>query len=261
MTQDRFLQLMANPELLSGITLEELRTLVLAYPYASNLRYLLAIKAAQVQHPEEARFIQAAATYSLNRKCLFLAIMPMKLTPVALATVEKEPVLELKPIETVQKELLARVPFGMKSEVAEKVVARELEIPKVAPEPDIRMDMPETMEKQSFRAWFVQFHPPVLSREPQADPAPETAPALEPTPEPMPPARKKAEKVQALSGIAQSLAEKSVSENEGIMSETLAKLLAQQGYRDKAIHMYQRLSLVFPEKSDYFAAQIEKLKK
>ena len=60
---------------------------------------------------------------------------------------------------------------------------------------------------------------------------------------------------------AQQLAEKSVSENKEILSETLARLYAQQGYRDKAIAMYMRLGLAFPEKSAYFAAEIEKLKK
>ena len=60
---------------------------------------------------------------------------------------------------------------------------------------------------------------------------------------------------------AQELAERSVAENKDVISETLARLLAKQGYRDKAINMYERLCLAFPEKSPYFAAEIEKLKK
>ena len=62
-------------------------------------------------------------------------------------------------------------------------------------------------------------------------------------------------------GIAQVLAERSVSENKDVISETLARLFARQGYREKAIHMYERLILTFPEKSSYFAAEIDKLKK
>ena len=38
-------------------------------------------------------------------------------------------------------------------------------------------------------------------------------------------------------------------------------IYAQQGYYQKAIQMYEILKLHFPEKSCYFAAQIESLQK
>ena len=44
-----------------------------------------------------------------------------------------------------------------------------------------------------------------------------------------------------------------------IISETLAELMAKQGYTEKAIEMYNRLSLLFPEKNSYFASKIEDL--
>ncbi|MEI7499315.1 MAG: hypothetical protein WCK84_02605 [Bacteroidota bacterium] len=49
-------------------------------------------------------------------------------------------------------------------------------------------------------------------------------------------------------------------DDEEIVSETLAKLYATQGNISKAVHVYQKLSLLNQEKSRYFAAQIENLK-
>jgi hypothetical protein len=56
------------------------------------------------------------------------------------------------------------------------------------------------------------------------------------------------------------LAAKSLETDYEIISEPLADIYAAQGLIDKAIEMYQRLSLHIPEKSDFFAAKIEKLR-
>ncbi len=56
------------------------------------------------------------------------------------------------------------------------------------------------------------------------------------------------------------LDEESEDEAGKFITETLAKIYVTQGYFSKAINIYEKLSLQYPEKSAYFASRIEKIK-
>ena len=60
--------------------------------------------------------------------------------------------------------------------------------------------------------------------------------------------------------VVEDISKPFIEEKGGFVTETLAKIYISQGYYSKAIDIYEKLSLKFPEKSSYFASQIEKVK-
>jgi hypothetical protein len=58
----------------------------------------------------------------------------------------------------------------------------------------------------------------------------------------------------------ENLAEASTKLHANLLSESFAKILAQQGKKGMATEIYEKLALKFPEKRAYFADLIEKLK-
>lgn len=59
---------------------------------------------------------------------------------------------------------------------------------------------------------------------------------------------------------APNIAKMSLADNDGFVTETLARVYMKQGHFDKAIKTYEKLSLKIPEKSAFFASQIEVIK-
>lgn len=60
---------------------------------------------------------------------------------------------------------------------------------------------------------------------------------------------------------ARRLAAKSIAMGDNVITETFALVLAIQGNKKKAIEIYEKLCLKYPEKKPYFAGKIEELRK
>ena len=77
--------------------------------------------------------------------------------------------------------------------------------------------------------------------------------------------RKKAKKAKKAAKepnlVVEQVVRRSIMENDHLASETLAELLIAQMQYQKAISVYKRLILKFPEKKAFFADKISNLKK
>lgn len=291
MTQERFLQIIQTPDLLAGISFEEIKTLALAYPAAHNLRILLALKAQQTDHPEFKKQLATAAAYSLDRNKLFMLFVPAPIVPQQVLA--EEEILELKPIEDIKKELESKMPREKTTTMKEKAKASALDAPvgntgktepaeviasEQVPPPDTPPADPVALTAPgvlSDARWISLSVLPTLRQvaaNREAAEPPDSRVASELTALPSDSKEQADEKIESeqpdaqvqedSGGIsAQELAERSVQLREVVASETFARLLARQGYIEKAVTMYEKLRLLFPEKSDYFAAEIKKLKK
>ncbi len=136
--------------------------------------------------------------------------------------------------------------------------AKELQLPTPNRTNSITLEITNEEEvihpvpKTSFNSWLKQFPPPEVHSLSVHFPDKEVEgeDAEEAVDDPLSPVKDEAREVAA----------RSIAEDFGVASETLAALLESQGLYDKAIDMYERLCLQYPEKNSFFAAKIESLR-
>ena len=238
-------QLINHPEQMNRETLYELRSLLALHPYYQTAR-LLMLQNLYLLH--DATFdaeLRKAAVYFSDRKVLF------NLVEAAHYQLGKEP--ETAPAEaneenrtiTLINDFLESIP---KEEAEEKVAAGQKRKPTPA---DAAIDYVSYLldvEKEE--------------NEPQQEPQMKGQDLIDNF------IQNEGGKIKLKDEIDYTPEEYDLSDKndeneaeEGIFTETLAKIYIKQGRYDKALEIIQRLNLLYPKKNAYFADQIRFLEK
>ena len=100
MTAENFSYYLKNPGHLYKVSYQELKSLVVQYPYCQNLRYLLVTKS-QIENSEEyQKDLAIASTYHIDRSHLYQLIHQLENTESAESFVLEEDYLELKDLSS-----------------------------------------------------------------------------------------------------------------------------------------------------------------
>lgn len=253
MNKDTFLRLVQNPHQISDDDLEKLEDVIKIFPYCS-LAYMLIAQG----HFERASMLASqklrmAAAYALDRetlKDLLLEEEPLETNAVAEAiptTATPTPSNDPDELESLMSEssrvyMHDQLLDPIKSHLDERFKVLNsseeetppLELGKLNEDENVIERFSERLKKSVQRDIIDHF----IKSEPRIS--------------------------TFNRGEKDAFTDRDLSENSirppEIISENLANILIKQGKVDKAIEIYEKLSLKFPEKKAYFASRIEDLK-
>ncbi len=287
MNKESYIQYLNNPTLLDSKTESELLALAVKYPFSQTTQILLYLNLLKNSNEEHKRQLSVAATYCIDRKILKIKTDEIlnfhrekvqveeiaapgvnkqiedKTTSIELSVeIEAEVV---KPLEIIQdtdekndiakKEIKDEVHIIEKKQIITelpKEIIKDEQIIEVYAKQEIASTTKEELvkvEKNEIKPEFIHVKekPTQIEKEEIIEKFIKEQPKIQ-TP--------LADKEYPEKEIDKN----SLVENEDFVSETLALVYEKQGYFTKAIKIYEKLSLENPEKSSFFANQIEKLK-
>jgi tetratricopeptide (TPR) repeat protein len=179
-----------------------------------------------------------------NREALFTLLYQQKPTK---TKVEAPKVIE-KP-ETISQEIILEAPSkptktkveAPKATEKTETISQEINLEALAKLTKTKVEAPKVIEKPETISQEIKLKAPskkeIIDQFIRTSPAirrPETKVATDETP----------------------LVDHSIDEKYDLVSETLAELYLQQGAKEKAVKVYQKLILIYPEKISFFAARI-----
>ena len=277
MNKEEFIDIMHHPDKLDSTTLDGLRTLVNEFPYAATARILLSVNQYKEKNVRYESELRTTAIYAGDRGMLKKHIdrAGEQNVRIVLPDEEAHPSTseQLKPTEKVQsevdrEEVKPKMTDLSGEEVKESpIVPPKEQVGKPESEADISMSIQELKD-------IVNRHIDELEKERLLENEPVALPSFDETEDDSGKPKSKDEILNEFIRNQPSIsrpkaaffnpaekARESIVDQESIISETLATIYYDQGHLQKAVKIYQKLSLKYPEKSTYFAALIKKAEK
>ncbi|MHA7101621.1 hypothetical protein [Roseivirga pacifica] len=293
MERERFNTLLQDPAKITNNDIKALNEYRKKYPYFQGLYVIVAKALQQREHPKTEAFIKKAAIYSADRSYLKGIIegeytfpsKPNKVTTQQVKSEEKEEVKqEEKVIPKAEKkpdtQTAASEQQPEKQPVTQKESKPEAKVEAPKPAPKAEAQKPE--EYDELKATKLRIEALLRGELPEEEKPTETPQApVEDNPAKAKTKRAKASQVDIIQKFIdtdprfdakskgnpyeetepqEDLSQKNLKNSEEFFTETMAELMLKQKKYKKAINIYEKLGLKFPEKSAYFARQIEKVK-
>jgi|GEM_PF-789451 len=244
MRSEKFVDFLNRPEKLNTATASYFRKLAGQYPYCQPLRFVLAKNLQLFKSSDYELHVNQAAAMAYERR-MFQSYMagrnPLKTEGPASQGFGVKKKSSLWPLWL--NELLGqkkqKTPTVANTTKNSQVVAAE-QLPKVKSDPSLKAPYPESKpepntETYSRKRNFDHLIQKFITENPRIGAYNPNIPS-------------------------DNLAEKNLIQPEEIGTETLAAIYERQGFKAKAIAVYEKLSLKYPEKSSYFAQKISSLK-
>jgi tetratricopeptide (TPR) repeat protein len=260
MQKDELLTYIRYPGKLNRETLDKILEVMEQYPFFQTAR-LLALKNRFLIGDEGYQTeIETAAVFVSDRRVLYDLIYPLTEVPAAETTTDSDTATphtqhdnitdppswqwqELELADTAETELVPEISqdidtnYGKEETHKSAQPGPDSDLLTLDTDPEYKEETPADTEKNTGQiSKGKELIDKFIEANPRLQPRQDTQPHMD-------------------------ISEDSVKENDGIFTDTLAKIYIKQGLYSKAIFAYEKLILKYPEKSGYFAGQIEAIKK
>lgn len=280
MQKEKFQEYLHSPESRKNAEQPELEALISEYPWFSSAMIILLHGSKMRNDPGFNLLLKKYSIFISDRKVLYKIFQPLSGTPgtkkSSLADEVKSPELQSRingifsslendmPENSIQTEnpnsILdddSLLDFSYSSKKVQNSLENEglkgsaLEIPKIKTEDIDILNSSKEEEGNNFDHWISK-----VDEWPEKEEPPLKKHEIIESFIHSDPGVIRADKETQLQG---DISKGSAEEHEGFITDTLAKIYVKQGLYNKAIYAYEKLCLKYPEKSIYFASQIEEI--